>query len=171
MHTIIYLTGYMGCGKTTTGKKLAAKLNYNFIDLDSFIEETQNQSIPEIFTVKGEDAFREIEKGALHKTFDMSNTVISTGGGTPCYFDNMEQMNKHGATVYIKLSPKTLFDRLRNVKTERPLIKNFNDAELLSFIEKALAEREPFYNKAKFIVNGIGLTPKILIELMNNKKT
>jgi shikimate kinase len=158
----------MGCGKTTAAKKTASKLNYKFIDLDSLIEDVYNMPIAEIFSKKGENTFRKIEKEILHKTFNLSNTVISTGGGAPCFFDNMEQMNNNGITIYIKLSPKTLFDRLKNAKTERPLIKNLSDKELFDFIERAIAEREPFYNKAQITVNGINLTPEIIINKINS---
>jgi shikimate kinase len=162
---LIYLIGYMGCGKTTAGIKLALKLGFNFIDLDEEIENKQNKSISQLFEDEGQDAFRLIEKAELHKTFTLNNTIVSTGGGAPCFFDNMEQMNKHGKTVYIQLSPTNLIERLRSEKDKRPLIANKTDDELLSFIENGLIEREPFYCKASHTIAGIGLTPALIENL------
>lgn len=161
---LIYLIGYMGCGKTTAGKKLASKLGYSFIDLDELIESNQNKSIANIFEDEGQEIFRKIEREALHTTFNLTNSVISTGGGAPCFFDNIEQMNSHGKTVYIQLSPKALVSRLSSAKNERPLIKGKSDDELLDFIEKALLEREPFYIKAQYRVKGLGLSADSIIE-------
>jgi shikimate kinase len=153
----IFLIGYMGSGKTTAGKKLAQKLGFEFIDLDTLIEQQQGKTIAELFNEEGEPRFREIEKQVLHSTFNTHNAVISTGGGAPCFFDNMEQMNHHGKTIYIELEPKTLVDRLRQAKQERPLIKDKTDEALLAFVEEALEKRSPFYQKAQATVKGINL--------------
>lgn len=154
----------MGCGKTTAGKKLASKLSYDFIDLDEVIESTQQKTISDIFENEGQETFRKIEQNALHSTFKLTNAVISTGGGAPCFFDNIEQMNKYGKTVYIQLTPKALVSRLSSAKNERPLIKDKTDSELLEFIETAIAEREPFYKKAQFKVEGLGLSANKIIK-------
>lgn len=156
----------MGSGKTTAGKRLAHKLGYQFVDLDELIEIKQNKSITQIFDEMGEDAFRTIERKLLHTTFSLENTVISTGGGAPCFFDNMEQMNSNGKTVYIELSPKELAARLSSAKAERPIIKDKSDDELLKFIEKALLHRRLFYSKAKYTVKGIGLSAEDIIAKM-----
>lgn len=163
---LIYLIGYMGCGKTTAGKKLAIKLGFNFIDLDEEIENRHNKSISQLFEDEGQDTFRLIEKKELHKTFNLKNTIVSAGGGAPCFFDNLEQMNKYGTTVYIQLTPQTLLERLREAKNKRPLIAHKSDTELFIFIETGLKEREPFYCKANHTVNGIGLTPNHIEELL-----
>ncbi len=164
---LIYLIGYMGCGKTTAGKRLANKLGYEFVDLDSVIETEQNRTISQIFESDGQDAFREIERKTIHQSFNLNNCVIATGGGAPCFFDNIEQMNAHGKTIYIKLSPKALASRLKSAKAERPIIAGKTDTELLGFIEQALGGREPFYSKAQIIVNGIGLNAETMVKALD----
>ncbi len=163
---LIYLIGYMGCGKTTAGEKLASRLGYEFIDLDSVIEKEQNQTISEIFKTKGQDAFRLMEREALKKTFSLTDTIVSTGGGAPCFFNNMDEMNKHGKTIYIELTPKALVSRLVSAKDKRPLISEKSDIDLLVFIKEELAKREPFYNKSQLKISGLGLIPKTIEELI-----
>lgn len=154
----IFLIGFMGCGKSTLGKKLAVKLGYEFIDLDHLLENHIGTSIAEFFSNYGEVAFRELESEVL-KTFEFpANTVIATGGGAPCYFDNMEWMNANGLTVYIEMSPAALAKRLEGGKEKRPLLKDLSEAEMISFIESKLVERELFYKAAMVTVNGITLT-------------
>jgi shikimate kinase len=109
---LIFLIGFMGCGKTTLGRKLASRLDYEFIDLDDIFEEKVGMTITEYFSAFGEDAFRKLESEVLKQTKYPENAVVSTGGGLPCFFDNMDWMNAHGKTIYIKLSPKTLANRL-----------------------------------------------------------
>jgi len=157
----------MGCGKTTAGKRLANKLGWPFIDLDDRIEEQSGKTIAELFEKDGETIFRELEKKALHSTFDLKHAVISTGGGAPCFFDNMEQMNCNGNTVYIELPPKVLADRLRGAKNQRPLIKGKTDEELLNFITDALEKRSPYYKKAKTTVDGVSLTAESILMAVN----
>jgi len=144
----IYLIGFMGCGKSTWGKKLAEKLDYNFIDLDKRIESIEGGTVAEVFKIKGEDYFRKLEADVLHSTVLEKNAVISCGGGTPCYYDNMEWMRNRGKTVYLNLSPENLFGRLRTRKEKRPLIANFDDNQLRDFIFQKLSEREAFYLQA-----------------------
>jgi shikimate kinase len=156
----IFLVGYMGSGKTTFGKKLANKLGRTFVDLDKLIESNEGKTIPQIFADKGEADFRELEKQTLLVTINMKNVVIATGGGTPCFFDNMETMNSSGITLYLKLSVAGLFNRLKNAKTERPLIKNLTEEELKAFIALNLAKREPFYIQAKHIIAGENIYPE-----------
>jgi len=157
----IFLVGFMGSGKTTMGRKLASYLGYQFIDLDKFLEEEAGMSINDFFQLHGETAFREFEKKTLQNGEFDDNTVIATGGGAPCYFDNMEWMNKNGTTVYLMVPPKGLAGRLKHA-TDRPLIKGLNEEELLKFITGKLEEREPFYKQARYVVNGLGLTAKEL---------
>lgn len=165
-NNLIYLIGYMGCGKTTTGKAVAKKLGYTFIDMDDAIVAQTGKSINELFEIHGEQGFREIEKQYLHSSFDFKNAVISTGGGAPCFFDNIEQINLHGTSFYIKMSVGGLFNRLTNAKHERPLLKNLNDEELKAFIELNLTKREPFYSQAMHIVKGENLKPTDIIDLL-----
>jgi len=147
-----FLIGYMGSGKTTVGKQLAKKLNLQFVDMDLFIENRYHKSISAIFEEKGEDGFREIERKALHEIIDFENIVISTGGGLPCFFDNMDVMNQAGTTIYLKVSVEELMNRLRNGKQKRPLIKDKNSEEIKDFIAVNLEKREEFYNQATFIL-------------------
>ena len=157
----------MGCGKSTVGKKLARKLNFKFIDIDTEIEKNQGKSIAEIFKIEGETEFRNLERNFLIDTFTLDNVVVSCGGGLPCFFDNMDLINTHGISVYLKMSPKSLHNRLIPAKTTRPLLQNKTDEEILPFIEETLALREQFYNKAQFVVKGENLDVFALIELLN----
>ena len=149
----IFLIGYMGSGKTTLGRMLAPRLNMSFIDLDAFIEQRHFKTISQLFEEKGEDEFRKIEHNALLEVSYFENTVISTGGGAPCFFDNMDIMNANGLTVYLQLSPQKLLRNLKKGKAKRPLIKNKNDEELLHFIEENVEKRKLFYEQAKLIVS------------------
>ena len=164
---LIFFTGFMGCGKTTWSRKLAAHLGYDFIDLDHLLEEQAGMTIAEYFASYGEEAFRILESEVLKQTAYSNNTVISTGGGLPCFFDNMNWMNAHGKTVYIKLSPKTLVDRLEKGKAKRPLLRDKHGDELLAFITEKLAEREDYYLQSDYIADGISLSVEDLEELIN----
>ena len=160
----IFLVGYMGSGKSTLGKKLAYNLEYDFIDLDQYIQEQEDRTIKEIFEQDGEDYFRKLERVYLHRVIDAENTVISTGGGTPCHFDNMEQMNDYGRTIYINMHPKALIPRLQKSAEFRPLIEGLEGDELLDYIYKTLRERETFYHKAHKVVTGYNLNATKLQE-------
>ncbi|WP_183575516.1 shikimate kinase [Mucilaginibacter sp. X5P1] len=165
---LIFFVGFMGCGKTTWSRKLAAKLGYEFIDLDHVLEEQAGMSIAEYFSSFGEESFRELESRVLKQTKYPENAVVSTGGGLPCFFDHMDWMNANGKTVYIKLSPKTLADRLENGKAKRPLLRDKHGDELIAFITDKLAEREDFYLQAALIADGLHLSPEYLEELINS---
>jgi shikimate kinase len=147
--TRIFLIGYMGAGKTTLGRALAKELKIEFIDLDNYIEERLCKSISQIFAEKGEEGFREIERRMLHEAGEFENVVISTGGGTPCFFDNIEYMNRQGATVFLDVPVERLFIRLSIARKKRPLIMGKSDEELRCFIAEQLAKRLPHYSKAK----------------------
>lgn len=149
-----FLIGYMGSGKSTAGEKLAAKLNYDFIDLDKFIESEYKQTIPEIFATKGEKEFRAMEHNALKKLIEKDNLIIACGGGTPCYYENIELMNNNGVTVYIKMSVDMLVSRLMNAKVKRPLIENKTEKELHAFVNRQLEKREDIYHQAQYTVKG-----------------
>lgn len=150
----IYIVGFMGSGKTTIGRKLAAVLGWNFIDLDERIEKKTSMKIPEIFSRLGEDAFRLTESEVLRQSEQMKNIVISTGGGAPCHDSNMDYMLESGLTVYLKLTPGQLRSRLQSSGTVRPLIKGLENGELLQFIRHRLTQREEYYKRAEIIVEG-----------------
>jgi shikimate kinase len=162
----IFLIGFMGCGKSTKAKQLAARLNCSVIDLDSVIVERENRSIAEYFAEYGEDGFRILESETLKNYPYPETCVIATGGGLPCFFDNMDWMNAHGKTVYLQMEPSALVSRLHN-RQKRPLIANMDDEQLLAFINKKLAERDPFYTKAHLIINAFDLDAEILEEALN----
>ncbi|GHT51834.1 shikimate kinase [Bacteroidia bacterium] len=149
----IFLIGYMGAGKTTVGKSLAQALNLQFIDLDTFIENRYHKRIGEIFAERGEDGFRELERKALHEVAQFEDVIISTGGGTPCFFDNMQVMNELGRTIYLKLPVEQLAARLvkSNHKEKRPLLQDKTDEGIKQFVADNLAVREPFYNQSSLI--------------------
>lgn len=158
----IYLIGYMGSGKSSMGKKLAARMGYSYIDLDERIEMDQKQSVFEIFAEKGEEAFRLLERLALHQTFKNENIVVSTGGGVPVFFDNIEQMNIHGLCIYLQGDVDLLLSRVIRNQQQRPLIANLNQEELQRFMKEQLEIRKPFYEKAKMHIKSKDLTPAIL---------
>ena len=166
---LIFLVGFMGCGKTTLGRKLASRLGYEFMDLDHILEAKEDMTIAEYFKKFGEDAFRKLESEVLKQTAYPECAVISTGGGLPCFFDNMEWMNAHGKTVYIKLSPKTLAERLENEKGERPLLREKRGEALVAFIADKLIEREVFYSKATIVADGLSLTAGKVENLLRDK--
>jgi len=155
----IFLIGFMGCGKTTLGKKLAQKMGYSFIDLDHELERAVGTTVSEYFSEKGEATFRSLEKEMLNTLHYPTNCIVSTGGGTPCFFDNMEFMNRNGITIYIEMSPAALAKRLEYGKYKRPLIANMDEAEMITFIKNKLVERNPFYQRSFLTVNGLNITP------------
>ena len=150
--TRIILIGYMGAGKTTVGKALSQSLALPFYDLDWYIEE------------RGEAGFRELERNMLHEVAEFENVVISTGGGAPCFFDNMEFMNRAGKTVFLDVHPDVLFRRLRVAKQQRPILQGKEDDELKTFIIQALEKRAPFYHQAHYIFNADELEDRWQIE-------
>lgn len=149
----IILIGYMGAGKTTIGKALSKRLNLMFYDLDWYIESRMHKTVAEIFASEGEEGFREIEYNMLHEVAEFENVVVSCGGGTPCFFDNMDYLNAQGATVYLKASPEVLASHLKMGKVVRPLIAGKSDEELRQFIMESLAKREPYYSHARHILD------------------
>ena len=144
----IILIGYMGAGKTTVGKALSKELGLFFYDLDWYIETRMHKKVKEIFDERGEEGFRKIEYNMLHEVAEFENVVISCGGGTPCFYDNMEYMNRQGTVVYLKCSPEVLFRHLKMGKGVRPLLLGKNDEELMTFIREQLEKREDYYLQA-----------------------
>lgn len=146
----IYLLGFMGSGKSFLGRCLSEKFNLRFLDLDMFIEDTLNLSIPEIFSSIGEEGFRKNEANLLRKTINFSQNIISCGGGTPCFHENMKWIKHNGISIYLKTSEELLFERLNNQKERRPLISNMSDNDLKNFISIKIVEREKYYEKADY---------------------
>lgn len=145
----------MGAGKTTLGRKLASKLRCKFYDTDHYFEEKYHFSIFNFFEFFGEEKFREMEREILHELIrDKDDVVISTGGGAACFFNNMEMMNKNGITVYVKLHPNSLKQRLLQSKRRRPAVKDLNEEEMELYIKRLLSERDEFYNRSQIIVKG-----------------
>ena len=149
----VILVGYMGSGKTTVGKALSKATGMMFYDLDWYIENRMHKTISQIFAERGEEAFRQIEYNMLHEVAEFEDVIISCGGGTPCFFDNMDYLNQQGDVVYLKASPETLYKHLLMAKVERPLLKNKTADELISYISGHLQERLPYYQKARYTLD------------------
>lgn len=148
--TRVFLIGYMGAGKTTLGKAFAREMKLSFVDQDWYMEERFHKTVSEIFTERGEEGFRELERQMLHEIAEFEDVVISTGGGTPCYFDNMEFMSQKGDTVFLNVNQQVLFNRLKVATHSRPILQGRENDELKEFIGAAIQKRLPFYQKAKF---------------------
>ncbi len=165
----------MGAGKTTVGKALAKETGLTFYDLDWYIESRMRKKVSQIFAERGEEGFRKIEHNMLHEVAEFEDVIISCGGGTPCFYDNMEYMNGQGKVVYLKASPEVLHKHLKMGKTERPLLKGKTEEELITFITEQLGKRETFYSKAKYSLDvnlmddyeKIKITVKKLRELLD----
>ena len=168
----IIIIGYMGAGKTTVGKALSRELGIPFYDLDWYIESRMRKTVPQIFAQKGEEGFRIIEHNMLHEVAEFEDVIISCGGGTPCFFNNMEYLNSQGETIYLKATPEVLHKHLRMGKTIRPLLLDKSPEEMLLFIREQLQHREPFYLKARHTldVNLLDSYEKINISVARIRK-
>lgn len=151
--TRIILIGYMGAGKTTIGKILAKDLGIPFYDLDWYIETRMRKKVKQIFDERGEEGFRIIERNMLHEVAEFEDVVVACGGGTPCFFDNMEYLVGQGDVVYLRGTPDVLFRHLKMGKGVRPLLLGKSDEELLEYIKENVEKREEFYMKANHIVD------------------
>ena len=160
----IFLIGYMGCGKSTMGRAVSQLTGVSFIDLDNYIEGRYHMSVKEIFAKHGEEGFRDIERRMLQEVADFEDVIVACGGGTPCFFDNMEYMNAHGTTVFLNTPIPRLHSRLMRGRHKRPLIANKSDEELLEFIKKALADRWEHYAKAQIEFSSERLESRVEIE-------
>ncbi len=162
----IFLIGYMASGKTTIGKKLANHLNLEFIDLDHYIESKEKSTVTEIFKSGGEALFRGLEMKYLKAILARDrNYLLSTGGGTPCFYDNMKLMNETGITVYLKMDAKSITFRLVNSKGNRPIVSQIGEEELEEFITQQMEERKFYYQDAKITVNALGFNKDRISEL------
>ena len=164
----IILIGFMGSGKSTLGKKIANRLNIPFIDSDTEIENHFNKSVGEIFTEHGESYFRTLEQEYIEALDLRDDFVLATGGGMPCYSNNMQLLNQTGTTFYLERSPKELAHRLVNAKKQRPLIAGLDTEELLPFIEEKLASREEHYKKSSMILSRDEQTPEAIANFIHH---
>jgi len=152
--TRVFLMGFMGAGKTTLGKALAKDLGISFIDLDQYIENRYCKSVSQLFALRGEQGFREIESRLLREAGEFDDVIISCGGSTPLIGDNMDYMLAHGKTVYLRCDNDTLLRRLRVASDKRPLIAGKSDEELAQFISSETQRREPGYLRAEYVCPG-----------------
>jgi len=163
----IFLIGFMGSGKTHWGKLLSAKLQLPFRDLDSLIVDKEQQSIADVFSEKGEEYFRYQEKEALEELVNQEESfILSCGGGTPCFFNNIEFMKKSGRVVWLNTSVDVLKNRLLKERMSRPLIREINDEELKRYIIRKLSERKMYYEQADIMVNEESITLEELIRFL-----
>ncbi len=152
MNRIIFI-GYMGAGKTTVGKALSKELGIPFYDLDWYIQSRMRKTVAQLFAERGEEGFRQVEYNMLHEVAEFENVIISCGGGTPCFFDNMDYLNQQGDVCYLKATPEVLYNHLLMGKVERPLIKGKSPEELISYITEQVGKREEFYTKARYTLD------------------
>ena len=165
----IYLIGFMAAGKTTVGRKLALTIGYQFIDLDDYFEERYKIDIHTFFGKYGEKLFRSLEHERLMKTFSMKDVVVATGGGTPCYLNSMEEINKNGTSVYLEMTPKAVASRLADAARKRPLVEGKSGDELNLYIKEKLEERVPYYKKAQLTVDGLDVNIAELVKLIEKQ--
>ena len=158
----------MGAGKTTYGKKLAIYLNFDFIDLDTYIVNKTGKSINHIFKKEGEKYFRNLETENLRLLRETNNIIISVGGGAPCFHDNMNWMNENGITIYLKLDSASIYSRLSKAKAERPLIAEKSKSEILEYIKNTLKERGAFYEQANIVIDSKDLSTKKFAEIIKD---
>lgn len=149
----VIIIGFMGAGKTTVGKALATELGVTFYDLDWYITMRYHRSVPELFAERGEEGFRDLERRMLHEVAEFENVVVSCGGGTPCFYDNMDYMNSLADTVYLKAEPEVLAMHLKMGKGKRPLIEGKSHEELEEYVRETVSARESYYNKAKYTLD------------------
>ena len=159
----------MGSGKSTLGRRLSDFTGLQFVDMDHYIEERNYKTIPRIFAEEGEAEFRKKERRALEELAEFTDIVIATGGGAPCFFDNIDLMNKTGKTIYLNIDPSILADRLIKSKTERPLIKGKSREELISFIDETLHKRNAYYKQAHFQVTQPDVDLEELMKMLGNE--
>lgn len=160
----VFLIGYMGCGKSTLGRAVRKKAGINFIDLDNYIENRFHTTVSALFAERGEEGFRRLERAMLEEVSAFEDTLIACGGGTPCFFDNMELMNGSGLTVWLDTPRPRIVERLLRNRSRRPLLAGKSDAELAEFVDAAMDAREPFYSKAAARFSGHDLEDREQID-------
>lgn len=164
----IFLIGYMGAGKTTVGRELAKRTKLSFIDLDHYIENRYLRSVSQLFEEEGEAGFRQIERRMLQEVMLFEDVIVSTGGGAPCFSDNMALMNEAGQTVYLAVSVDELAKRLEVCKGTRPVLKGCAGEELHAFIAESLAKREPYYRQASVVFDAEVMLTDTDVEAITN---
>jgi len=164
---VFFFIGFMGCGKSAIGKQLAHKLNYKFIDLDELIILKTNSSIPDFFDKYGEEEFRKKEYDLLRKIDFSDALIVSTGGGTPCYKDNMEYIRNIGTTIYLKLETNLLCKRLINSHTIRPMVNGKSENELKIWVENLLNKRKVFYEKSHIVIDARNISTSLLLKVLS----
>jgi shikimate kinase len=164
----IILIGFMGSGKTTLGKKLARALNRTFVDSDAAIEQVAGMKIREIFETYGEDHFRQLESDWIEQLSPDEPAVIATGGGMPCFNNNLQELKNKGIVLYLQRPAKELLQRLKNAKNKRPLLAAMKDEEMLAFIEDKLNEREVFYLQADVVLSREEQELQVLLDIINS---
>ena len=162
----IYLVGYMGAGKTTAAKRIANSLGWEVADTDALFEEKYKISVDDFFQKYDEQLYRKLEAEILKSTVNLEYTVISTGGGTACFFDNMDWMNQHGLTVFMRISPKSVVDRVLHSRHKRPLVRGKSEAELMEYVSWHYATRLPFYEQAQITVKSENFDLEGLIQTL-----
>jgi shikimate kinase len=165
----IFLIGYMGCGKSSFGKKLSYKLGIKFIDLDNYIENSVKLNTSEIFEANGEVYFRQLEHEALIKCLEEENFVMASGGGTPCFYNNIDLMNNNGITIYLKASNELLLNRLKKSRKERPLLKGKTEEEIKNFLVSHLIRRAEHYNKAHYIIDAKDANADQMVRILQHR--
>ena len=161
---VIFLIGFMGCGKSTVARGLAELSGWEYVDLDRRVCELAGASdVAEIFATRGEEEFRRLEREVIESLAFGGNAVVATGGGAPCYGDNMERLMALGTTVYLKMSPLALRDRLLHVRVVRPKIVGKGPEELLEYVTTLLAEREQYYNRARVVVDCDNISSRVIV--------
>ena len=156
----------MGSGKSTVGRKLSSAAGLNFIDLDKYIQTREGRTVKDIFNDEGEDYFRQTEHSVLKEIIEKDNFVLSCGGGTPCFLDNMTMMNKNGITIYLQMPVGVLHSRLLNSPDNRPLLKEIPGDKLRNYIAITLKEREKYYKMAHHTVGAINLEISSVVKLL-----
>ncbi len=159
----------MGCGKSTLGRRLAEHTGLQFVDMDDYIEKRNFKTVPQIFAEHGEAEFRKKERKALEELSEFTDVIIATGGGAPCFFDNIDLMNKTGKTIYLNIDPKILADRLLTSKTDRPLIKGKSRGKLVEFIDETLRKRNEFYKQAAYEITRPDVDLDELMKMISQK--
>ncbi len=163
----IYLTGYMGSGKSTLGRRLAKMAGLHFIDLDRYIEERHCRTVQQIFAEEGEETFRIYERNALEEISEFDGVVVATGGGAPCFFDNMALMNRTGVTIFLDVDKEILARRLMGSKTVRPLIQGKSRQELTEFITGNLEKRRLFYVQSQIVISNPEMDARQIMTLID----
>ncbi len=168
---LLFLIGYMGCGKSTIGRKLSAQLGYSLVDTDGMIEQREGCSISEIFERHGEEYFRAAERALLDELLLKSDDcVVSTGGGLPLYGDNMERMNSTATTIYLHRTAENIASRLSpSGRAKRPKLRGLSDEELVEFMSRNIAERDAVYRRAKIVIESNPFSDSDIIEIITEQ--